>query len=761
MSPVGERRGARVRRATVRVLGLSVPGLAWLCAVALSTPEARAAQTPVDAPGASVAATQTAGPGTAASGAPVTFTRDIAPIIFERCVLCHHPSGSAPFSLQSYAQVRQHATQIAQVTRRRYMPPWPATSAFGDFIGQHPLSDAQITLIEQWVTGGAPEGSPRDLPPLPAVTDSWHLGTPDLVVPFPEPYLLGGEGTDVFRIFVLRLPVGSAKFVRGLEFLPGNPRVVHHANIRLDRTPASRELDEADPLPGYDGLILRSATYPDGHFLGWTPGQIAPITPPELAWRLEPGADLVVELHMQPSGKREAVQPSIGLYFGDGAPTRAPIMLRLGRQNIDIPAGERAYPVTDSFVLPVDVEVHAIQPHSHSRARSVRGVATLPDGTTRPLITIENWDFRWQHVYRFTQPFVLPKGTRLSMHYVFDNSADNPRNPFQPPRRARWGQRSSDEMGDLWIQVLPTSAEDLATLTEAFRPKVLAEDAVGYEVVLEGDPANESLHNDLALLYMELGRPGEAVDHFRRSVEISPASASAHFNLGTALTVAGRPRESVSEFERAIQLRPDYAMAHNNLGNAFLMQGRADEAIRHYRETLRLEPTHAVAHNNLGRTLFAMGTDYTEAVGHLRRALALQPSYVEAHYNLGVALTGRAPDAEAEGHLRQALLGRPEWPAAMADLAWVLACASDEAVRRPAEAVTLAERVVAQTKHEDARALDVLAASLAAAGRFDEAVAAAERALMLASPEAFAAEISARLARYRVRQPFRLARPPR
>lgn len=687
-----------------------------------------------------------------------TFARDIAPIVFERCVLCHHPRGTAPFSLQTYEQVRQHARQIALVTRSRYMPPWPATSAFGDFVGQHPLTDPQVAIIDQWVKGGAPEGDPRELPPLPEISESWHLGKPDLVVPFPTPYPLQGEGTDIFRIFVVRIPVTHPVFVRGLEFLPGNPKVVHHANIRLDRTPASRELDEADAVPGYEGLILRSATYPDGHFLGWTPGQIAPITPPELAWRLEPGTDLVIELHMQPSGKPEWVQPSIGLYFGEGAPTRTPLMLRLGRQNIDIPAGARDHLVTDDFVLPVDVDVHAIQPHSHNRARRVRGTATLPDGTERSLIAIENWDFRWQHVYRFTKPFVLPKGTRIAMQYEFDNSADNPRNPFQPPRRARWGQKSSDEMGDLWIQVLPRSAGDLATLIDAFRPKVLSEDAIGYETVLASDPGNESLHNDLALLYMDLGRSDKAVEHFRRSVGIKPSLASTHFNLGTALTLAGRVAESVPEFQRAIELRPDYATAHNNLANAFLLLGRTEDAIRHYRETLRLDPTHAVAHNNLGRTLFAMGTDYTGAVGHLRQALTLQPSYAEAHYNLGVALTGRAPDAEVIDHLRQALTGRPGWLAATAELAFVLSAGENAGPREAAEAVVLAERVVAQTNQRDARALDILGVALASAGRFDDARSAAQRALALAPPEPLAAEIRNRLALFEARQPYRFPR---
>ena len=158
-----------------------------------------------------------------------------------------------------------------------------------------------------------------------------------------KPYTLPPEGTDVFRIFTIPIPTDRVRFVRGLEFRPGNPNVVHHANIRVDPTPASRRLDDADPGPGYDGVIARSADYPDGHFLGWTPGQVAPLLPKELSWRLEKNTDLVAELHMQPSGRPETVSPSVGLYFGDVPPTRTPAMLRLGRQNIDIPAGDSHY----------------------------------------------------------------------------------------------------------------------------------------------------------------------------------------------------------------------------------------------------------------------------------------------------------------------------------------------------------------------------------------------------------------------------------
>ena len=273
--------------------------------------------------------------------------------------------------------MRRRATQIAQVTRSRFMPPWKVEPGVGHFVGQRPLDDTAIALIEQWAKSGTPEGDPKQLPALPKFADGWLLGKPDLIVKPDAAFTLPAQQTDAFRIFAIRMPVTKRTYVTGIEFHPGNARVVHHANIRIDRTPATRRLDEADPLPGYDGLMPRSAEYPDGHFLGWTPGQIAPLVQPELAWTLEPGSDLVVQLHLQPSGAVEEVLPEIGFYFTDRTPMRTPTILRLGSQGIDIPPGEPRYVIRDSYVLPVDVQLLAVQPHAHYRAKEIRGVAAV------------------------------------------------------------------------------------------------------------------------------------------------------------------------------------------------------------------------------------------------------------------------------------------------------------------------------------------------------------------------------------------------
>jgi len=548
-----------------------------------------------------------------------TFTKDIAPIVFDACAPCHRSGGPGPFPLTTYDEVRRRASQIAKVTASRFMPPWKVEPGVGHFVGQRLLTDREIAAIGKWAGNGTPEGDVAALPALPPHAEGWLLGKPDLVVKPERAFSLPATGTDAFRIFAIRLPVTKRRYVTGIEFHPGNARVVHHANIRIDRTPATRQLDEADPAPGYDGLMPRSAEYPDGHFLGWTPGQIAPLVQPELAWTLDPGSDLVVQLHLQPSGAVEDVLPEIGLYFTDRAPERTPTILRLGSQGIDIPPGESRYVIRDSYVLPVDVQLLAVQPHAHYRAREIRGTATLPNGSTHTVMHIRDWDFRWQHVYRHATPIPLPAGTRLSMEYSYDNSASNPRNPESPPARVFWGQRSRDEMGDLWFQLLTSNEADRRRLNQEITAKMTAEDIVGYETMLKVTPDDAELHDDVALLYMGLGSAANAVRHFQASAALKPESAAAHFNLGTAQAQAGRLEEAMRSFREALARRPDYAVARGNLGRVLLISGNLGEALKELHEAVRLDPKNPQNLLALAEALAASGA-IDQAIERLERA---------------------------------------------------------------------------------------------------------------------------------------------
>jgi tetratricopeptide (TPR) repeat protein len=683
-----------------------------------------------------------------------TFNRDIAPILFKNCVTCHHPGQNSPFSLQTYTAARPWAKAIRERVITRYMPPWKPEPGYGDrFQGARVLEQREIDMIERWVSGGAPEGNSADLPEAPQWTDDWRLGVPDVVIRMPNPYDLRADGPDVFRNFVLPIPISDVRYVQAIEFIAGS-HAVHHANLRIDETRTSRERDAEDPLPGYDGLLAGSARFPEGYFLGWTPGQLPPLSP-DLAWRLNPGSDMVVQLHLRPTGHVERIQVSIGLYFTPKPPRLTPTMLRLGKQYMDIPPGESAYVVTDSYVLPVDVDVHAVQPHAHYRARKVEGFATLPDGKMKGLIRISDWNFDWQDTFRYVTPFTLPKGTTLTMRYTYDNSAANPRNPQLPPQRVRWGQNSTDEMGDLWIQVVAHSDSDTDLLVREFRQKVFREDILGYESVLGVTPNDVSLHDDVALLYMAVGRMDDAISHFSESAQLAPNIAATHFNLGTAMTAAGRIDAAIAEYRKALQLKPDYALAHNNLGSVLLVRGNLEEADLHLRRAVEIDPAQADAHNNLAKVLMFEGHT-NEAIQHLQRALEIKPQYPDAHYNLARASLAQGRSSEAAYQYRKALTLRPDWPAVLSEAAWLFATHPDARVRDPEQAISLAERAVANTNRRDPTSLDALAAAYAAGGSFDKATAAAQaaRSLLLDRDPGAESQIRERMALYQKRQRF-------
>jgi len=645
----------------------------------------------------------------------LTFNKDIAPIVFARCAPCHRPGEIAPFSLLTYADVKQRATLIADVTARRVMPPWKPLPGGEPFLDSRALPQAELDKIQQWVKQGAVEGDARDLPPLPQWGSGWQLGTPDLVVTMDRPFTLSASGADVFRTFVVPIPTTTPRFVRAIEFRPGNARAVHHANIGIDRTRSSARLDQQDAEPGYEGGMVPDAAYPPGYMLGWTPGQRPRPSPEGMPWRLERGSDLVVQLHMQPTGKPETVQVSAALYFTSFPPVRMPVGLRLGSETIDIAPGDPQYVVTDSYVVPVDADLLAIQPHAHNLARQMTAVASLPDGTTHTLITIDDWDFRWQDVYRYAQPVRLPKGSTVRMRFVYDNSAANPRNPHQPPARVVWGQNTTDEMGDLWLQLVARSNDDGAALSADVERKRAREDLAAYTKLLKQDPDNPLRHDAVGLLHLQGGRGPEAVSEFRASLALNPDSAPTAYNLGLALSMARQYEQAAAAFRDAIRLAPDYAEAHNNLGAMLHAFGQLDEAAVQYRLAATLRPDNAEAENNLGRVLLQQ-SKASEAVSHFARAIELNPNL----------------------------------PSALSGLAWVLAT-SPAPVRNSGEAIRLAERADQFTGHQDALVLDALAAAYAASGAFDRAVTTARAAMAAAGRAGLPAvekEIRARITLY-------------
>jgi Flp pilus assembly protein TadD/mono/diheme cytochrome c family protein len=585
------------------------------------------------------------------------FTKNIAPIIFEYCASCHHPSGSGPFSLLDYRDVKKRAKLIADVTHSRYMPPWLPEPGYARFIGERRLSDEQIATIRQWVDAGMPEGDAKDLPPAPKFNAGWQLGQPDLIVKMTEEFTLRAEGPDVFRNFVIPIPAPATKYVKAVEILPGNKQIVHHANILIDRSGNSRRLDERDPGAGFGGMeiAIESESFePDSHFLFWKPGTSPWVEPDGMSWRCDPGTDLVLNMHLQPSGKPEKIQAEIGLYFTDKPQTVFPMLLQLEHDGaLDIPPGKKDFVVTDEFTLPVDVDVLGVYPHAHYLGKEIEATATLPDGTKRSLIRIARWDLSWQAVYKYEQPVFLPKGSVIRMRFSYDNSADNPRNPNSPPKRVKAGNRSSDEMGHLWLQVLPRDAK-----TGGFDSRIALQEALMRQR-LKKYPADFTAHFNLGAVLQQVGRIEDAVVHFRRALQVNPQSYLAHANLGAALQELGQIAQAVSHYRLALQIKPDYVNARYNLGNLLLAQEKTEEAIGHLREVLRLQPDDAGAHNSLGSALGMQGK-LDEAAKHFERALRINPDNADTRVNLGNILSLQGKLAEAAGQYEAAIRLDPQ-----------------------------------------------------------------------------------------------------
>ncbi|MGA2878588.1 MAG: tetratricopeptide repeat protein [Bryobacteraceae bacterium] len=527
---------------------------------------------------------------------PPTFAHDIAPIVHEKCAPCHHPGEAAPFSLLTYEEVKKRAAQIAAVTRSGYMPPWLPERGYGDFLDERRLTKEEIATISDWVSAGAPEGSVTDNSSPPAFPEGWQLGQPDLVLEAKSPVELPASGRDVYWNVIFAPNLTARRWVRAIEIRPGQPRVVHHANLLIDRAGSAHLQETAlgKGFPGMDLVIGRSPFDPDGNFLFWKPGGMPHVEPDGFAWRLDPGNELVLNMHLQPSGKREQVRPSIGLYFTDRPQTKFPLLVQLENdQALDIPAGTRDFAIGDDFKLPLDADVLAIYPHAHYLGKLLEAWAILPDGSKKWLVRIPAWDPNWQAVFYYREPVFLPKDSVIHMRYHYDNSALNVRNPNHPPKRVRSGNQATDEMGHLWLQILPHSAGD--------HRRELQEAVMRHR--LEKNPNDFVAHMNLGAILLSRLDPQGAVTELRAAALLKPDQPEVHNMLGLGLATLNRNAEAIPQYEMALRARPDYASARFNLANALAKSGRVDEAVTNLRQVLAKNPGDAYAKRRLSELI--------------------------------------------------------------------------------------------------------------------------------------------------------------
>ena len=567
---------------------------------------------------------------------PPTFAHDIAPIIYQHCAPCHRPGQHAPFSLLTYEDVKKRAGQIADVTRRRYMPPWLPEPGYGDFADERRLTDRQIDTIAHWAAAGAPEGTADVIPP-PAFNDEWQLGKPDLVLEARSSFELPASGPEVYWNFIFTPGVTTRRWVRAIEIRASEQHFVHHANLLVDRAGSARlqEIAPGKGFPGMDLVIMRSPFDPDGNFLFWKPGSTPHVEPDGFAWRLDPGNQLVLNTHLRPMGMPAQVRPSIGLYFTDRPQTKFPLLVQLEHDAaLNIPAGARDFVISDDFQLPLDADILAVYPHAHYLGKLLEAWATLPDGSKKWLIRIPDWNPGWQAVYYYRQPLALPKDSVIHMRYHYDNSTANVRNPNHPPRRVRGGNQSTDEMGHLWLEILPRGAAD---------QRLRLQEAV-MQHRLEKDPNDFEAHMNLGAILLSRLDAQAGVSELRAALRLEPNRPEVCNMLGLGLATLGRNSEAIGEFERALRARPDYASARFNLATAQAKAGKIDEAVENLRQLVAANPDDPAATKRLADALTVRGTlllrdgKRSEAVAQFDEALKLDPFNEDARKNREQAL---------------------------------------------------------------------------------------------------------------------------
>jgi len=405
----------------------------------------------------------------------VTFSKDVAQIMYKNCVQCHRPNDLAPMSLLSYKDARPWARSIREKVINRDMPPWSADPEFGKFSNSTQLTQKDIDTIVSWVDAGAPEGNPRDLPPQPNFSEDWRIGKPDIVLSMPEEYTLSPEGSDEYINFTIPTTFKEDVWVQAAEIHPGNKRVVHHvvAFIQSPQMQAAARVSGLRPASQsifyQDGTLIRTKmdapVYDNGcsapgggvargsgqEGLGfplcfYAPGKDTDIWPAGVAKALPANSNIVIQVHYsKTTGKVEKDRSSVGLILAKNPPEKAITSFGVINHYFKIPPGASNHEVVGCYTFSRDVELYDLFPHMHVRGKDMKYEVFYPDGRREVLLNVPKYSFNWQTMYRLQEPVAMPKGTRLVVTAHYDNSERNKYNP-DPTKTVRFGDPTYDEM---------------------------------------------------------------------------------------------------------------------------------------------------------------------------------------------------------------------------------------------------------------------------------------------------------------------------
>lgn len=368
----------------------------------------------------------------------VTYAKHIAPLLQKHCQECHRPGEIGPFSLLSFDDAKKRTGRIREAVLEQRMPPWHADPRHGHFANDRRMTPDERDLLLAWIDAGAPKGNDADLPPPVKFPQGWKVGTPDKVFTMEKEFTVPATGVLDYKKFTVDPGFKEDVWIQAAECRPGNRAVVHHILVYI-LAPGKFYPYEAD------GTAATLA--------GWAPGDMPTIFPAGTARRIPAGSKLQFEIHYTPNGTEQTDRSSVGVLFAKEPPKHAVETNILANLKVRIPPGTANHKAELTYTFPEDALVLGFMPHMHLRGTSAKYVATYPDGKTETLLSVPDYDFNWQSVYRFKKPLDIPKGTKLTWSATWDNSADNPRNP-DPKKEIVWGLQTWDEMQNGWMDVI-------------------------------------------------------------------------------------------------------------------------------------------------------------------------------------------------------------------------------------------------------------------------------------------------------------------
>ncbi len=563
------------------------------------------------------------------------YNRHIAPIIEGNCTSCHQVGEIGPFPLTNYQETSRRAQMIQYVTESRLMPIWKAEPGYGKFANEHYLSNYQIDLIRQWVAQGMEEGNPGDLlPRKKKEKPSWKMGEPDLIVTM-EPYDLPAEGDDQYRVFVLDGVIPRGKILKGYEFKPGDNEVVHHSTVFVDYTGTLKKYDNSDPAPGYNAFE-KGGTMEFGSAItigNWAPGADVYTYPDGVGFYVESKADVAIENHYHLSGKATTDQSTVGLYFADASETSEYATGSIvGSQKLMIKSGTAEHTEVIWTYVSADIKLIDLGPHMHYIGKSVKIEIVEPDGSSKPLLHIPDWDLRWQSVYTLREPILIRKGSLIKGTFVYDNSDDNYANPYYPAQDMFWGWGSNDEMLEFYLTYVPIDINDYG--------KVLSSSFAAFEHFYAPEERVEVNETNVEEVYQEFRQ----VDLWSDKGQVLLISI---VESGMSKSVMHLMQKDRSKFSKDLDFITNHA--YLIISDALFqfdeqqLYVAANKASTLLGKALAKDPTHWNANMSMGQILITSGEERYEKQGveilqqliEYQETLSVESKFSKPYWELG------------------------------------------------------------------------------------------------------------------------------